>query len=122
MDQSGKLVYAFGPFRVDPTERLLLRDDEIVSLRPKAFDALLVLCQNSQHLLSKDQLMEKLWPGAFVDENNLSQSMSLVRKALGVKPDGSTYVETLPGRGYRFASAVSIRSEAAAPVESRRPD
>ena len=83
MGQSGKLIHAFGPFRVDPTERLLLRESEVICLRPKAFDALLVLCQNSQHLLSKEELMEKLWPGTFVDENNLSQNMSLVRKALG---------------------------------------
>jgi DNA-binding winged helix-turn-helix (wHTH) protein/pimeloyl-ACP methyl ester carboxylesterase len=111
MGRSAKLVYAFGPFQVDPTERLLLREGEGVSLRPKAFDALVVLCQNSQHLVSKNALMQKLWPGTFVDENNLSQNMSLVRKALGARPDGAAYVETVPGRGYRFTSAVSIRSE-----------
>jgi DNA-binding winged helix-turn-helix (wHTH) protein/pimeloyl-ACP methyl ester carboxylesterase/class 3 adenylate cyclase len=117
MEHAGKLVYAFGPFRVDPAERLLLRDNEVIPLRPKAFDALLVLCQNSQHLVSKDQLMARLWPGTFVDENNLSQNMSFVRKALGSKPDGSAYVETVAGHGYRFASAVSIRSNGAMAAE-----
>lgn len=111
MGRSAKLVYAFGPFRVEATERLLLREGEVVPLRPKAFDALVVLCQNSQHLVSKDELMQKLWPGTFVDENNLSQNMSLVRKSLGAKPDGATYVETVPGRGYRFTSPVSMQAE-----------
>jgi DNA-binding winged helix-turn-helix (wHTH) protein/pimeloyl-ACP methyl ester carboxylesterase len=121
MDESAKLVYAFGPFQVEATERLLLRQGEVVPLRPKAFDALVVLCQNSQHLVSKDELMQKLWPGTFVDENNLSQNVSLVRKALGAKPDGATYVETVPGRGYRFASAVSIRSQGSSDRPSTKP-
>ena len=81
-DSSGRL-FEFGPFRLDRRERLLLREGEPVALPPKAFDTLLILVENSGHVMSKDELMSHVWPDSFVEETNLAQNISIVRKALG---------------------------------------
>jgi len=96
-------LYEFGPFRLDPKERKLLRGNEIVALTPKAFDMLQLLVQNSGHLLEKDELIRLLWPDSFVEEGNLSSNIFHLRKALGENPQ---YIETVPRRGYRFVGAV----------------
>jgi TolB-like protein/DNA-binding winged helix-turn-helix (wHTH) protein/tetratricopeptide (TPR) repeat protein len=96
-------LYEFGPFRLDPAERKLLRGNEIVVLTPKAFDTLLLLVRNSGHLLEKDDLITMLWPDSFVEEGSLSNNVFLLRKALGEDP---AYIETVPRRGYRFVGAV----------------
>jgi TolB-like protein/DNA-binding winged helix-turn-helix (wHTH) protein/tetratricopeptide (TPR) repeat protein len=96
-------LYEFGPFRLDPAERKLLRDNEIVTLTPKAFDTLLLLVRNSGHLLEKDELINMLWPETFVEEGSLSNNIFLLRKALGEDP---AFIETVPRRGYRFVGAV----------------
>ena len=106
MSQQTKLFYEFGPFRLEPAERLLLRSGEVVPLTPKAFDLLLALVRNHGHLLDKDELMKLVWPDAFVEEANLSYTVSLIRKALGENGDGQPYVETVPKRGYRFMAEV----------------
>jgi DNA-binding winged helix-turn-helix (wHTH) protein/TolB-like protein/Tfp pilus assembly protein PilF len=94
--------YEFGPFRLNITERLLQRDREIVPLTPKVFDTLLVMVENSGHVLEKNELMQTLWPDSFVEESSLTQNVSLLRRALGETNDGRQYIETLPKRGYRF--------------------
>ena len=99
-------LYEFGPFRLDPRERLLRRQEETLSLTPKAFDTLLALVRNSGHLLLKDELMKAVWPDSFVEEVNLSQNISLLRKTLGDTAQGSRYIVTVPGRGYRFVAEV----------------
>jgi eukaryotic-like serine/threonine-protein kinase len=91
--------YEFGPFRLEPNERKLLRGNEIVVLTPKAFDTLLLLVRNSGHLLEKDELINMLWPDTFVEEGSLSNNIFLLRKALGEDP---AFIETVPRRGYRF--------------------
>ena len=96
-------LYEFGPFRLDPKERKLLRGNEIVALTPEAFDMLQLLVQNSGHLLEKDELIRLLWPDSFVEEGNLSSNIFHLRKALGENPQ---YIETVPRRGYRFVGAV----------------
>jgi DNA-binding winged helix-turn-helix (wHTH) protein len=96
-------LYEFGPFRLDPTERKLLRGNEIVALTPKAFDTLRLLVRNSGHLLEKDELIAMLWPDTFVEEGSLSNNIFLLRKALG---EDTEYIETVPRRGYRFVGAV----------------
>ena len=101
-----KNFYEFGSFRLDPSERLLLRDRETVPLPPKSFETLLVLVRNSGHVLSKDELMKALWPDTFVEENNLTQHISLLRRALGEAANGDCYIETVPKLGYRFAVPV----------------
>jgi len=77
-----------------------------VSLTPKVFDTLLVLLENSSHVLTKKELMEKVWPDSFVEENNLAQNISILRKALGEGKEGDQYIQTVPKRGYRFVADV----------------
>ena len=96
-------LYEFGPFRLDPAERKLLRGNEMVALTPKAFDTLHLLVRNSGHLLEKDELIRMLWPDTFVEEGSLSNNIFLLRKALGEDP---AFIETVPRRGYRFVGAV----------------
>ncbi|HKM90531.1 MAG TPA: winged helix-turn-helix domain-containing protein [Candidatus Acidoferrales bacterium] len=98
--------YEFGPFRLKPSERLLLRADQAIPLPPKAFDTLLLLVQNSGHVLSKDELMKSLWPNTFVEENNLTQNISQLRRALGEASGSHEFIETVPRLGYRFVMPV----------------
>ncbi|HEX8890499.1 MAG TPA: alpha/beta fold hydrolase [Pyrinomonadaceae bacterium] len=98
-----KRFYVFGLFRIDVTERVLLGPQGAVLLTPKAFETLLVLVENNGHVLSKEELMTKVWPDSFVEENNLAQNISVLRKALG---EGQKFIETVPKRGYRFAADV----------------
>jgi DNA-binding winged helix-turn-helix (wHTH) protein/Tol biopolymer transport system component len=97
-----KNLLEFGPFRVDPEQRVLLRGQDPIPLSPKAFDLLLVLAQRSGQVVLKDELMTLLWPDTFVEESNLGQHVFQLRKALG----DPSYIVTVPGRGYRFASRV----------------
>lgn len=106
MTSSEKRFYEFGPFRLDLEERLLMRDGEPVPLTPKAFETLLVLIENSGKVLEKESMMRQVWPDTFVEEANLAVNISLLRKAMGNRPDGGPYIETLPRRGYRFAARV----------------
>ena len=98
--------YLFDGFRVDVSERMLLKDNREVSLTPKVFDTLLVLLENSSHVLTKKELMEQVWPDSFVEENNLAQNISILRKALGEGKEGEAYIQTVPKRGYRFVADV----------------
>jgi DNA-binding winged helix-turn-helix (wHTH) protein/tetratricopeptide (TPR) repeat protein len=99
-------LYEFGPFRIDTQKRLLLRDNQPVSLTPKAFDILLLLVQQGDRLVSKDELMKAVWPDSFVEESNLSQNIFTLRKALGDSIEARRYIVTVPGRGYQFAEKV----------------
>ena len=98
--------FEFGPFRIDASERQLLRDGEVVPLTPKVFDVLLALVQNSGHILSKDEVMKIVWPDTSVAEGNLARNISTLRSALGERPRESQFIETIPWRGYRFMAAV----------------
>jgi eukaryotic-like serine/threonine-protein kinase len=101
-----KHLLEFGPFRLDPDQRVLLREEQPISLTPKAFDLLLILTERPGQLLIKDDLMKLLWPDTFVEESNLAQHVFQLRKALGEKAQDSAYIVTVPGRGYRFAQQV----------------
>ena len=101
-----KVLYEFGPFRVDPEKQVLLREDHPVAISPKVFETLLILVRHSRQVVSKEDLMKALWPDAFVEEANLSQNIFMLRKALGDTPEDRRYIVTLPGRGYRFAEQV----------------
>lgn len=109
--QASKHFYEFGPFRIDLTDRLLFRGPTAVPLTPKAFDTLVVLVEAAGRILEKDDLMKKVWPDTIVEENNLTQNISALRKALGQSADEKPYIETLPRRGYRFIAAVRERWE-----------
>ena len=105
MNTAAKRFFEFGAFRLDASERLLLRQGESVSLTPKAFDMLVTLVENSGHLVEKSELMRKLWPDSFVEEGSLAQNVSLLRKALG-ESESQKFIETVPRRGYRFVADV----------------
>ena len=99
-------LYEFGPFRLDPVKRLLLRDNEPVPLQLKAFETLLALVRHSEHVVLKDELMKAVWPDTFVEESNLAQNIFVLRKTLGETAGNHRYIVTIPGRGYRFADKV----------------
>lgn len=109
--QNAKRFYEFGPFRIDLTEHILFRESLPVPLTPKAFDTLLALVENPGRILEKDDLMSRVWPDTIVEENNLTQNISALRKALGQNPEERTYIETIPRRGYRFVATVRERWE-----------
>src|SRR5271170_8487337 len=108
MSVERKQFYEFGPFRIDPDKRLLLRDDRPVPLQPKAFETLLVLVQKSGTVVLKNDLMKTLWPDSFVEESNLTQHIFVLRKSLGETAGENRYIATIPGRGYRFAETVRL--------------
>jgi eukaryotic-like serine/threonine-protein kinase len=115
-----KHSYEFGPYRIDPAKRLLLRGENAVQLPSKVFETLLVLVQHSEEVVSKDDLMKTVWPDSFVEESNLSQSIFLLRKALGETAQDRRYIVTIPGRGYRFAEKVDKISEETADLVVER--
>lgn len=102
-------VYQFGPFCLDPVERVLLRDGRVVPLPAKALSTLLALVMSRGQLIEKNVLIEKVWPDEFVEEGNLAQHIFTLRKALGETVDKAKYIETVPRRGYRFVPPVSER-------------
>jgi pimeloyl-ACP methyl ester carboxylesterase/DNA-binding winged helix-turn-helix (wHTH) protein len=106
--------YSFAMFRVDLVERLLFKEDREVPLTPKVFDTLLVLLENSSHVLTKQELMQKVWPDSFVEENNLAQNISVLRKAIGEE-----FIQTVPKRGYRFVGDVSVNQDETLIVHER---
>ena len=115
MGKDSRGFYEFGQFRMDPARKILLRDGEPVTLTSKAFEMLQVLIERSDKVVSKDDLMLALWPDSFVEESNLTQHISVLRKALGETPQDHRHIVTFPGRGYRFAESVRF-------VSGREPD
>jgi len=101
----------FGTVTLIPDERLLLKDGHPVSLTPKAFDLLVVLTANPGRLLTKEQLMQAVWPDATVEESNLAYHVFAIRKALGESADSDRCIETVPKRGYRFVAPVKVEAE-----------
>jgi len=107
MTEPTNQAFEFGSFRLDSGERLLWRGDDVVPLTPKAFEMLLVLLDSAGHVLTKEQLMTRVWPDSFVEEANLSHNIYKLREALGDGQDGAKYIETVPRRGYRFVAKVT---------------
>jgi DNA-binding winged helix-turn-helix (wHTH) protein/TolB-like protein/tetratricopeptide (TPR) repeat protein len=106
--------YVFGHFRVDPVaRRLWRRDGSPIPLTPRVFDTLLYLIEHCGAVLGKDELIAAIWPGRVVEENNLSQSVSALRRALSDGDRGARYILTVPGRGYRFVAEARAQSEGA---------
>ena len=114
-----KQLYCFDQFQIDVANRLLFRNGENVSLAPKVFDLLLLLVERSGDVLGKEELMQLLWPNTFVEDNNLTVSISALRKVLGEGKDGVKFIETIPRRGYRFIAPVTRREESVPPVQTK---
>jgi DNA-binding winged helix-turn-helix (wHTH) protein/TolB-like protein/Tfp pilus assembly protein PilF len=124
MNEPPSYIYKFGDFRVDAVKRLLLgRKGEAIPLTPKVFDTLLYLIEHQGAVLDKDELMRALWPHTVVEENNLNQSISALRRVLGESRGENRYIATVPGRGYRFVADVKkvAASEPVAELESMAP-
>ena len=108
METTDRYVYEFDDFRVDPGRRLLFGGDgRPLPLTPKAFDTLIYLVQHADVVLGKETLMRAIWADTAVEENNLTQCISALRRVLGEKRDEHRYIVTVPGRGYRFVARVS---------------
>lgn len=115
--------YDFGVFRLDAVERRLLREGKVAQMAPKALDALLVLVESGGRVVERGEMIKRIWPDSDADETNLAVMISSLRKALGERPDGGHYIETVPKQGYRFAVSVaeSFVNAGEAPSEARRP-
>ena len=110
MTQGENLQYKFGHYVLDVHERVLTREGCVVPLAPKSFETLLVLVRNSGHVVQKDDLMNEVWPDAFVEDANLTQNVFALRKILGESSAQPQYIETVPRRGYRFVAPVEMIS------------
>ncbi len=104
--------FEFGPFRLDAEKGVLWRSGELVPLTPKALALLLALVEHRGDVVSKEELLGRVWPDAAVEEANLSVTVSALRRALGPQPDGRSYLQTVPRRGYRFDAEVKAEAEA----------
>jgi DNA-binding winged helix-turn-helix (wHTH) protein/Tol biopolymer transport system component len=99
-------AYVFGAFKIDLATFELSRDDHVLTITPKAFDTLLMLVQNRNRAVGKDELMKAVWPDAFVSEDSLTQSVSVLRRAFGDDPAHPRFIVTVARRGYRFIAPV----------------
>jgi Tol biopolymer transport system component/DNA-binding winged helix-turn-helix (wHTH) protein len=113
MSSDKNQIYRFGAYQLDPRERVLKRNDEIIPLPLKPFGVLLVLVEQRGSVVSKEELIRQVWPNSFVEEANLARHIYLLRRTLGEGPEGVKgagskrhYIQTIPGRGYRLACEV----------------
>jgi DNA-binding winged helix-turn-helix (wHTH) protein/TolB-like protein/Flp pilus assembly protein TadD len=122
MGTSVKHLYEFGPFQLDPPERLLLCDGHPVPMTPRAFDLLVFLVERGGHLVEKDELLKAVWHGSIVEEGNLSVTISFLRKALNDDRGQHKYIETVSKRGYRFVAGVRQVGEPESVLPRLRPE
>jgi Tol biopolymer transport system component/DNA-binding winged helix-turn-helix (wHTH) protein len=109
-----KRLYRFGEFRLDAANRLLRRDEKVISLTPKEFELLFALVERAGEVVKKDELLDKVWADTFVEEGTLTRNISWLRKKLeAAASNGDQFIETIPKRGYRFLPIVTV---AAAPT------
>ena len=104
-------TFSFGPFRLVPTQRLLLEGEKVLRLGSRALDILIALVERPGELVSKGELMARVWPNAFVEPANLTVHVSSLRRALGDGRGGNRYLINTPGQGYRFVAPVEISEE-----------
>jgi DNA-binding winged helix-turn-helix (wHTH) protein/pimeloyl-ACP methyl ester carboxylesterase len=105
MNRASRRFLVFDRFRIDAGERLLFDDAGVIPLTPKAFDTLLFLVENNGRVVTREELLDRVWPGTFVGENTLAQNISTLRKVLGA--NGAALLQTVPKRGYRFVAEVA---------------
>ena len=106
-----RLLYQFDEYVIAREERILLRDGLPVPLTPKAFETLLVLVENSGRVLTKEEMLQRVWPDTTVEETTLAQNIFTLRKALG--SSGQQLIQTIPKRGYRFTANPTLIHKAA---------
>ena len=106
MIETAEKTFSFAEFELDTVKRRLLKAGQAVALNPKAFDLLTVLVKNHEQILSKEELLETVWEGSFVEENNLSVQISALRKIFGEKKGVHQFIVTVPGKGYCFVAKV----------------
>jgi len=111
MEAPGQTRYCFGPFVLDPAERVLLREGCHLPLPPKALETLLALAEKPGHVIEKSELLRRVWPDTYVGEATLAQNIFTLRKVLNHLGDGHEYIETIPKRGYRFVAPVETKGE-----------
>lgn len=111
--------YQFDRYRIDMNERLLLCEGETVPLAQKSFDVLLALVERNGQIVDKEELMQRVWPDAFVEEGNLTQHIYKLRKILGQSPGGRDYIENIPRRGYRFVARITESAALLSSSDSR---
>ena len=104
------IAYKFGCFCLRPSEKQLLREGEPVSLEPKVYDTLFILLESQGRLVEKSEFLSRLWPGNFVEEVGLAHAISQLRKALRDGTNGTSFIETVPKRGYRFSVPIEVVS------------
>ena len=112
MNESQSQIYEFDEFRADAAKRLLTKGDgEQIPLTPKVFDTLLYLVKNSGKVIEKDELMREIWTDSIVEENNLNQNISILRRVFGEKPGEQRFIVTIAGHGYRFVPEAKLISD-----------
>ena len=99
---------AFGPFRLLPEQFLLLEDDKSVSVGSRALEILVALLERPGELVTKQELMNRIWPDVFVEPRNLAVQMSALRRALRDGSDGNRFIINIHGRGYRFVASIRV--------------
>jgi predicted ATPase/DNA-binding winged helix-turn-helix (wHTH) protein len=112
---------SFGPFRLNPTRRVLLRDGKPLRLGSRALDLLIALVDSGKDLISKEDLLKRVWPDTFIEEANLRVHVAALRKLLGDEGTGDQYIGTVAGRGYCFVAPVVRLDEAAGHPVSAQP-
>jgi DNA-binding winged helix-turn-helix (wHTH) protein len=108
MSESHRPVYDFADFRVDSDKRQLLHAGAPIPLAPKVFNTLLFLVQQADTVLEKQTIIDAIWPDTTVEENNLNQNISTLRRVLGDNRGASRFIATVPGIGYRFTADIQV--------------
>lgn len=122
-NQSRSAVYEFAKFRVDTAKRLVWDEQgNPLPLKAKAFETLVYLIQNSGRVVERDELASAIWPDTIVEENNLTQHISALRRVLGERPDEHRYIATIPGRGYKFVAEVSKQDDDSPTPQNPAPE
>lgn len=116
-NSSSEQIYEFEDFRLDAAHLMLYRNGETIALKPKVIETLVALVERRGELVSKDELMKRLWADSFVEESNLTQNIYLLRQTLGETQTGQPFIETFRRRGYRFNGAIKTKSETTPTVE-----
>jgi predicted ATPase/DNA-binding winged helix-turn-helix (wHTH) protein len=121
MDFTARETAVFGPFRLDASERLLTKDNEPIAIGGRALDILIALVERAGKVVSRKELIERVWPNLFVEEANLRVHIAALRKALGDGQAGCRYIVNVPGRGYSFVAPVNCRINSGAPLTVNHP-